>query len=57
MNYRMNWVTFEGKVKKFYVFVMYSADIVAMIETTVLIFSFRLKTGGRQVTEKPFTSK
>ena len=33
---------------------MYSADIVAMIEATVLI----LKTnGGRQVTEKAFTSK
>ena len=34
---------------------MYCADIVAMIEATVILF--RLKNGGRHVTVKGFTSK
>ena len=37
----------------FCIFVMYNADIVAMIEATVLIFFIiRLKNGGSQVTQK-----
>ena len=42
----------------FCVFVMYCADNVAIIEATIPKFVIWIfKNGGRQLTEKPFTSK